>query len=193
MPSPVADLLRDLSRAFSELGVPWYLFGAQAALLYGAARLTADVDVTVRLDERISVDATVDRLQKHGFRLRATDPAFIRQTRVLPIVHEASGMPADIVLAGPGLEDVFLQRVVVHDIEGVAVPVTSPEDLIVMKVLAGRPKDVEDIVAILASQSGRVEVAVIRGLLQDLESALGQSDLVPLFEKARARAEAAGR
>jgi hypothetical protein len=61
MSSPVADLLRDLSRAFAEFGVPWYLFGAQAALLYGAARLTADVDVTVRLSEGISTEAMVGR------------------------------------------------------------------------------------------------------------------------------------
>jgi hypothetical protein len=38
--------LRDLSTAFGAIGVRWYWFGAQAAILYGAARLTADVDVT---------------------------------------------------------------------------------------------------------------------------------------------------
>jgi hypothetical protein len=190
MSSPVAELLRDLSRAFAELDVSWYLFGAQAALLYGAARLTADVDVTVRLSERAGAEALVEQLEKHGFRLRAASPTFIQQTRVLPVVHEASGMPADIVLAGPGLEEIFLQRAVVHDIEGVAVPVASPEDLIVMKILAGRPKDVDDVVTILASQSDRFDAGIVRSVLQELESALGQSDLIPLFEKARARAEA---
>jgi len=49
MRSPVADLLADAATALSEGGVPWYLFEAQAAILHGAARLTADVDVTVRL------------------------------------------------------------------------------------------------------------------------------------------------
>jgi hypothetical protein len=62
-----------------------------------------------------------------------------------------------------------------------------------MKVLAGRPKDVEDVVTILASQAGRIDLAVVRALLGELESALGQSDLIPLFEKARVRADDAGR
>jgi hypothetical protein len=49
MPSPVGELLADLAAAFQQRRVDWYLFGAQAAILHGAARLTADVDVTVRL------------------------------------------------------------------------------------------------------------------------------------------------
>ena len=35
MPSrknPIADLLRDLQKAFDRLGLRWYLFGAQAAV-----------------------------------------------------------------------------------------------------------------------------------------------------------------
>ena len=51
MPSPLAELLGGLRDAFEPLGVRWYLFGAQAAILHGAARLSADVDVTVRLGE----------------------------------------------------------------------------------------------------------------------------------------------
>jgi hypothetical protein len=51
VPSPVADLLSDASAGFRSIAVPWYLFGARAAILYGVARLTADVDVTVRLPD----------------------------------------------------------------------------------------------------------------------------------------------
>jgi hypothetical protein len=54
MSSPVAELLADLAAAFDQRRVDWYLFGAQAAILHGAARLTADVDVTVRLPEAFS-------------------------------------------------------------------------------------------------------------------------------------------
>jgi hypothetical protein len=36
--SALADLLADLGHAFDALGVAWYLFGAQAAIVYGVAR-----------------------------------------------------------------------------------------------------------------------------------------------------------
>ena len=110
MPSPVAEALAALGRGLQELGVRWYLFGAQAALLYGAARLTADVDVTVMLGERPSAEL-VRALERAGLRLRVTDPgAFVKKTRVLPFLHPGSGMPVDVVLAGPGLEEIFLRR-----------------------------------------------------------------------------------
>jgi predicted nucleotidyltransferase len=56
------------------------------------------------------------------------------------------------VLAGPGLEEQFLARAVLVDIGGVRVPVMSPEDLVVTKILAGRPKDIEDVRGILAER-----------------------------------------
>ena len=47
---PVAlELLAALSRVISRWG-RWYVFGAQAVIAYGVPRLSADVDVTVRLE-----------------------------------------------------------------------------------------------------------------------------------------------
>ena len=87
MRSPVADLLADLASALEGAGVAWYLFGAQAAILHGAARLTADVDVTVRLPEAMSQETLAARIEQHGFRRRIVDPTFVERTRVMPFVH----------------------------------------------------------------------------------------------------------
>jgi hypothetical protein len=189
MPSPVANFLDDLSRALASMKVSWYLFGAQAALLYGASRLTADVDVTLNLPSGLTTSALADGLNAYGFRVRSTNPAFIEQTRVVPVVHEPSGLPADLVVAGPGLEEAFLQRAIVHEIEGVSVPVAAPEDIVVMKILAARPKDLEDVVSILTARDKRFDMILTRTVIQQLEDALGQSDLMPQLEKAIARAK----
>src|SRR6185369_15404565 len=112
MPSPFADVLASLASAFERAGLRWYLFGAQAAIIHGAARLTADVDVTVHLDDA-SPQVLVRALLDAGFTLRVPDPEFVERTRVLPVIHAASGVPADIVFAGPGLEEMFLTRATV--------------------------------------------------------------------------------
>jgi hypothetical protein len=187
MPSPVASFLDALSRCLADQQVRWYLFGAQAALLYGASRLTADVDVTLHLPTGLATVSFVDALDRHGFRVRSTSPTFIEQTRVIPVVHAASGLPADLVIAGPGLEEEFLRRAVIHVIEGVSVPVAAPEDIVVMKILAARPKDFEDVVAILTAQGERFDMALTRTTVHQLEDALGQSDLIPQLDKAAAR------
>lgn len=62
------------------------------------------------------------------------------------------------------------------------VPVISPEDLVVTKVLAGREKDIEDIRGILAERGRQLDIDRVRTVLRMLEEALGQSDLLPLVE-----------
>lgn len=64
--SSVADVLVALDHSCASTGVSWYLFGAQAALLYGSARLTADVDATVLLGD-VSTEALVAALEAEGF------------------------------------------------------------------------------------------------------------------------------
>lgn len=187
MRSPLAKAIAALAAVFERLDVRWYLFGAQAALLYGAARLTADIDVTVDLGERETA-LLVRSLEKAGFRLRVHNVnSFVATTRVLPLLHRASGMPVDVVLAGPGLEDLFLKRRRQRIVEGVRVPVASPEDIVVMKILAGRGKDEDDVVAILAARP-TLKLDLVRATLTMLERALDQTDLGPRFEQLLVRA-----
>jgi hypothetical protein len=91
--SPFAAALVDLKGAFADLRVDWYVFGAQAALVHGAARVTADVDVTVRLG-KVTPARLTTALKQHGFELRVKDPAFVRTTRVLPVLHVRTSVPA---------------------------------------------------------------------------------------------------
>lgn len=191
MPSsstPLAELLADLGRALAHLGVRWYLFGAQAAILYGVARLTADVDVTVDLASRSTTDLTAG-LTRAGFELRISEAeAFAQRTRVLPFVHRRTRVPVDIVLAGPGLEELFFSRVRERRIGELRVPVASAEDLVTMKVLAGRPKDLEDVVAIARAHGGDLDLGHVRQMLRTLEKALDRDDLVRQLEGALTRA-----
>lgn len=184
VPSPVAELLADLSGAFAVLKLPWYLFGAQAAIIYGAARLTADVDVTVRAPGTPAVADWLVVLEQHGFDPRFVEHRLIEQTRVLPLIHRETGLPTDVVLAGPGLEDDFLRRSVIRDLDGVAVRVIEITDLVILKVLAGRPKDVDDVTALLRIND-TINDARAREVLGLLETALGRSGLLAGFEAAR--------
>lgn len=184
--SPLAELLADLQHALGGLGVRWYLFGAQAAILHGVARLTADVDVTVDAAAR-SNGELVRALSGRGFDLRVSDSeGFIESTRVLPMVHRSSRLPVDVVLAGPGLEELFFSRIEERSVGDVRVPVASAEDVVTMKVLAGRPKDIEDVVAI--AQARRLDVERVRATLRLIEEALNRADLVRELDRALARA-----
>jgi hypothetical protein len=165
------------------LGARWYVFGAQAVLVWGRPRLTGDVDVTMFLDPE-DTDPFVAEMAKAGFDLRVTNVRdFVARTRVLPFTHAASGLALDIVLGGPGLEEEFLRTARLVDLGGVTVPVIGPEELIVTKILAGRPKDLDDVRGVLAAQADALDVQRVRALLRALEAAIDQPDLLPRFEE----------
>ena len=164
-----------------ESAARWYLFGAQAATLWGRPRLTADVDITAEIRFE-HLDKFLEAMKRQGFTLRVDDRDFVNRTRVLPFLHNRTGLPLDVVLAGPGLEEEFLDRAINVQVEGTTVPVISPEDLIVTKVLAGRSKDIEDIRGVLRERATSLDLGRIRATLRLLEEALAQSDLVVVFE-----------
>src|SRR5919201_1364952 len=94
-----ADLLRDLAAVLRTERLRWYVFGAQAVVVHGFVRQTADVDVTVEVaSER--VPTLLGSLESTGFKLRIEKDVddFIARTRVLPLVHTKTRLPLDIVL-----------------------------------------------------------------------------------------------
>ena len=159
-------------------------------MLWGRPRFTADVDVTARLEPTAVVEF-VERMRGAGFTLRAdTSHGFVETTRVLPFLHTSTGWPLDVVLAGPGLEETFIARAVEFDLgDGVRVPVMCAEDVIVTKILAGRPKDIDDVRGILAERRTTLDLELVRRTLRMLEEALSVGDLLPAFEAEAARLE----
>lgn len=155
--------------------------------------MTADVDVTVDLAQTDTL-TLVDDLSRSGFALRfPLGEDFLREARLLPLVHLPTAMPIDLVIASSPLHREFLERSRPVDIGGVRVPMISPEDLVVTKVLAGRPKDLEDLRGVLLEQPG-LDLDRVRELLGELEAALGEDKLLRRLERAirKARSAAAG-
>lgn len=186
--SAVLAVLAAVAPVLRRSGDRWYLFGAQAVTVWGRPRMSSDVDITAAIAE--PHDDFVAALQRAGFDLRTSDwRDFVARTQVLPLLHLTTQMPLDVVLAGPGLEEQFLARAVVVSLAGMEVPVISPEDLIVTKLLAGRPKDVEDVRGILEERHERLDLARLRSLFHLLEEALSRSDLTPDFERLLAAAQ----
>ena len=97
-----------------------------------------------------SIDAVAANRINRG---SASDPVSLLRALAQALRHSASGMPLGVVLAGPGLEEQFLDRVAAVQIGDFTVPVISPEDLVVTKVLAGREKDVGDIRGVLHARA----------------------------------------
>lgn len=181
--SDAARLLALVRDVFLRRGDRWFLFGAQAVVAHGFPRTTGDVDVTV-----VPADgdprALAVALVSAGLTLRVPDlDDFVERTAVLPFLHEPTGLGLDVVLGASGLERACIDRAVAIDIGDGTVPVIRVEDLMVLKILSGRPKDVEDVRSILSRRRRTLDLSHVRTLLAELEEALGQGDLLPELDR----------
>ena len=188
----VTDVLVDLAGALRDLRIRWYVFGAQALVLRGFPRATADLDVTVLLGTT-PTSRLVTALGRRGFKPGFGDSAFVAATRVLPVIHKITGFPVDIVLGGPGLEEIFASAAEMVRVGKRRVPVATATHLVVMKVLAGRPKDIEDAAALLAVQASRIQTRELDDLTKALAAALAEDDVLVHLREAKKRAARLGR
>ncbi len=181
------DALVAFADLAKRLRLRWYVFGAQAVNVHGFPRATADLDLTIDLPDG-PTPSFLRALNAAGFTPRFVDPDFVAMTRVLPVVHRPSALPIDLVLAGPGLEQRFLDELHIENIGRRKIPFLSAENLMVTKLLAGRPKDLEDVRELLARRGGELDHQRVESLLSQLEAALDQRDLLPLYRKLRSQA-----
>ena len=175
--APLLTILRHLVAWLQAGKVQGVVIGGVAASLWGRPRLTRDVDALVLLEEGRWGEFLAAGAG-HGFLPRRADAlAFARETRVLLVRHGESGIDLDLVFGSLPFEKEAAIRAKWVDLGGVAIPLSSPEDLIIMKAVAHRPRDLEDIAAILAAQPG-LNVRRVRRWLREFSGALEMPEIL---------------
>lgn len=173
------DLLERLAHALADARLPYMIIGGQAVLLYGEPRLTRDIDVTLGVD--VDRQAQLVAVAKSvGLTPLVTPESFTTQTMVLPCHDPSSGIRVDFIFSFTPYERQAIDRAVPVSIRSAQVRFASAEDLIVHKMLAGRPRDHEDVTGILLKQP-RLDLAYVRHWLAQFAAALDQP-LIDQFE-----------
>jgi len=166
----------------TERRIPYAIIGGIAVQRWGQPRFTRDVDLTILLPPGREEDTLRDLVA--AFPPRVKDAVgFAVEHRVLPI-DVPGGSEADISLGLPGYEEDVIARAVPYDLgEGREVKLCSPEDLVVHKILAGRPQDLLDVEGIAARQAGTLDVAYVRRWLGELSRVAEDPGLIARFEQ----------
>jgi hypothetical protein len=168
------------------------IIGGVASSVLGQARLTIDIDATVIIDDK-DLDHFLAHAATVGLTPRIKHPAeFMHKSAMLLLRHDATGTPIDINQGRIPFEFLAVKRAKMKRRGGVDIPIPTPEDLIVMKAIAHRPKDLEDIRGIVESQP-RLDVAYIRKHVQEFGEALDMpelwTDIGEGFQRSRLRAK----
>jgi hypothetical protein len=173
--APIQALQSLLSR-FHERGV---ITGGIAASLLGTPRYTVDLDAVFLLSFE-DIPGLLSEAAQLGIEPRISDAAgFARKSRVLLLRHTVSGTDINLSLGILPFEVEMVERSSMVDVGAIKLRLPTPEDLIIMKAVTHRPKDISDIQAIAASHPN-LDLERIRSWLEQFGDAL---DLPGLWEK----------
>ena len=185
---PLVPALRSLTEWLESRRVPYVLIGGIAASILGRPRATHDIDVLVNLDDD-ALKSFVDSGVSYGFSPRISDyMAFAAESRVLLMRHAQTSVDVDVVLAGLAFEkDVIAAgRLVPFGRAEVYLP--RREDLIVMKCVAARPRDVADAEGLI-SAADKIDWDYVMNWARQFAAALDSSEITATLERLRRQIE----
>lgn len=146
----LADYLHAIVAALPP-SIPYCLVGALAVNAWGRLRATNDIDLLVLADVPARTEL-MDALRAHEFRIDETwlelNP--MAKDVVMRLTHRSyPTIPLDLLFANDRQSQSALARKQALQLLGVSLYVCSPEDLILLKLKAGRPHDFEDVLGII--------------------------------------------
>lgn len=146
MQTPMVDLYAELTALLKELraeNVEYALCGALALAVHGVPRATKDLDLIARKEDEGRVRTAVRRA---GYLFEALPMEFSSGIEVQRFSKLVEGKPlmVDFLWATGALEPIWARRERLPWGEG-EICVVSRQDLITLKLTAGRPQDLVDI------------------------------------------------
>ncbi len=136
-----------LARAASFIDAwphPVAVVGGMAVLLRVRPRLTRDIDLVVVAPAETH-DALLAQLTRSGY---AYDDDIVEWLQGGLVRATAADGQLDLILADDAFLVAVAERARPVDVEGKRLPVATLEDLLLMKLEAGRPQDLDDALAI---------------------------------------------
>ena len=149
--APLIKPLKALQRLLDQFGERGVIIGGIATGFLGKPRFTVDLDA-IFLASIADIPKILVLAKKEGIETRAQDATeFAKRSRVLLLRHSDSGINIDISLGILPFEEEIVARSTLHNAGLLSVRLPTPEDLIILKAVAHRPKDLLDIREVAAN------------------------------------------
>ena len=174
---PVAVLLA-AHRAFGTAGLQAVAYGGLVVAMYGRPRETRDADLAV---STASPEAALDALTAAGLDVvrTFTEVRFGGCTvSRLTLLGGGDLNTVDLVRPrSPRFAAAVLERALPGTLRGETIRVTTPEDYVLLKVLATRDRDLEDAASVVEKQRGRLDWPLLEREVAALASEIPDHDV----------------
>lgn len=148
----------------------YLVIGALAVGMLGEARLTHDLDFLLFLRPE-DLSAFLQQARRHGLIFDSSEVhQRVTETGAFRLFYRQ--IPIDCLVASTALEEQMWRRSKKLRLHGRLAHFPSPEDLILLKLLPGRPKDLLDVESILVRHRGRLDLRYLKKTAQQMADEL---------------------
>lgn len=135
--TPELELLVRVAKVLNPAGLRYFVTGSVAAMRYGEPRMTQDIDIAAFV-RYADVSAFVQAFKDPDYYLeRSTMLEAMEHESQFNIIDNVTGLKVDVMCVEmtPYNESRFQRASKMELVPGVAVPFSSPEDVILMKLV----------------------------------------------------------
>lgn len=157
--NPIEAAFHELISLLKISKTDYLLIGGLAVLASGEPRMTQDIDLILFVDR----NGVPEFLKKAGkkFQVNSKSALYGAKTRG-SFSFTFKKVPIDVIIASTDLERSALGRKISAKLFGKSVNLPSPEDLILLKLIPGRTKDLADVEAIVDRQGPALDKKYLR-------------------------------
>jgi len=181
------QLITRIAAVMSSHQIPYMIIGGQAVLLYGVPRMTKDIDITLGMDIG-GLDKVLEAVKNIGLRVLPGDfRGFVEQTSVLPTLDGTTGIRVDLIFSFTPYERQAIARAKTVALLETGVTFASVEDVVIHKIFAGRPRDLEDVRSMII-KNPHFDVKYVRTWLKEFDRSQEGRNFLKAFEKVHRQA-----
>jgi hypothetical protein len=138
----------------------YIIIGGIAAGTIGEARATGDIDIDIIINSA-EVPVFLGKLKNAGFKIpRGNDLKSALQTGIFRITYK--NFYIDLLIATTELEEKACERSQKRSLYGVKAFFPTPEDMILLKIIPGRDKDLLDAKNIALRHKGKLDTRYLK-------------------------------
>jgi predicted nucleotidyltransferase len=167
--NPLIQSLKELCLFLEDQGIEYMLIGGLAVGIWGEPRATVDIDFLVAIGSD-DFDTLKHKLIKSGRFVFMHDKPMVfgKITFLRATMKSNTDISVDFLFADDEFKNRALQRKETVKVKDFSVNISSPEDLILLKLLSGREQDRLDAEKIIKIQKENINMEYIKEWLQRL-------------------------
>ncbi len=166
-PGQSALLLLDVIDLLSQLNIPYAIIGAFAASFYGVVRASMDADAVISLhSNQTDIETLFHELKKASLKSSYRKGGFDDPIGSVVNIEDNFKNRVDLLMNIRGMKEDIFSRTVEAEFMNARICLIGVEDFIAMKIFAGSPKDLSDVVGVLKISREKIDPLFLKQRVQ---------------------------